>query len=324
MTSYDILEQRMGSVGNHLAELARTWDTNRIPASLFDAQSWLVTGSGGSVGPGLMLVDALHATGRRARYMPLSYFLETPRSRDEVLVVFSQGLSPNAHIALSRSETFRHTVLFTSIGPDTVTLPPACHVVHLPPKDEESLLVRVIGPTVATLAALLFVDTISGRGHRPESGRTYSGAALREARMAAPPIVTAEGRIALVTFGVNPRRYYGLSHKLLETIGEQVPVWDVLGIAHGPFQHFCDAPVTLIALTRGEPHHEDLRARLAALLDQRTGQQVLPFPAAQPLDWFAHDAMIDRFILSVLRSSPRDLVNWPGKGADRSLYGIGR
>jgi hypothetical protein len=38
------------------------------------------------------------------------------------------------------------------------------------------------------------------------------------------------------------------------------------------------------------------------------------------LSWFEHDAMLNQLVIATLRERPRDLVDWPGKGADHALY----
>ncbi len=331
MDGHDLLEQRIESVGEHLASLARAWaeGAHPVPAPLREAKTWLITGAGGSAGPAHMLVDALLERGRVARYEPLSHFLEPDAEAADVLVVFSQGLSPNARLALARHERFAHTVLFTSVDPEAsdveAVIAQASHVISLPPKREDQLLVRVVGPCVATLAALLFADAIDNRS------APLDVASLAEARGASSPMeVEPDGgaiaSLALVPFGEGARRYHGIANKLLEAIGEPVPIWDVLGVTHGPLQYFHGQPITLLGLMRDTREHHDLADRLDAILDPKRGQQLLRCvaPHARPLDWFAHDAMIDRVLIGAMRGRERDLIDWPGKGADQSLYGLGR
>ena len=57
---------------------------------------------------------------RSAAYLPLSGFVEPAPGAfaGKTLVVFSQGVSPNAQIALRRRREFAHLVLFSSTTPE--------------------------------------------------------------------------------------------------------------------------------------------------------------------------------------------------------------
>jgi hypothetical protein len=88
--------------------------------------------------------------------MPLSTFaLGGEAVRGDVLVVYSQGLSPNARIALAQTAHFCDTLLLTSTeGPLTEALRArGVHVVLLEPRAPEAgLLLRVAGPGRGTRA----------------------------------------------------------------------------------------------------------------------------------------------------------------------------
>jgi creatinine amidohydrolase len=309
-----------------------------------------ITGAGGSEGPARLLQWQLSSqTEVAARFVPLSAFAPgapSPAARDEQLVVFSQGLSDNARLALARHRDFAAATLFTSTAPDDAAAPGSAaavvaeaqrdgtEVVHHPPDDEAGLLLRVVGPAAAALAAWRWSSRRwSKRPDAPPALEPLLEAHARGAGMAErlPTLlgVTALDRptpIALVSFGVDRDAYHGLRWKLLEGLGvPDPPVWDVLQVAHGPFQQFYGQPLLLCALhDPRRPHHRELLARLDDMLVHSRHQLV---PLASHSDgsyaWFEHDAQVNALLLHQLARCPRDLVAWPGKGEDASLYGFG-
>src|SRR5690242_21804287 len=77
----------------------------------------VTTGVGGSAGHARVLAYLLaEHVGCDARFRPLGAFAEpVPRdSCDDLLVVVSQGLSPNARLALADPAAWRHVVVLTA------------------------------------------------------------------------------------------------------------------------------------------------------------------------------------------------------------------
>ncbi len=290
-----------------------------------------VTGGGLSEGPARFLVALLDGElGLPATYWPLSAFAapSIPRT-NATLVLFSQGLAPNARLPLEHTESFDSTIVFTSVR-DPRQLAATRHhnvtIVTLPPLEESGLLLRVIGPACATLAAALFGRALSKDTLPPldavpalyedwqptstETGLVHSGILPQ---------------VALVAGGRYLRSLFGLRWKLLEGLHvPDPPIWDFLQVAHGPFQSFYHAPMTLLALERPEaPHEAALADRLAEVLAPERHRLLRvrarhPFPLA----WFEHDARFNALLIDALRARPTDLINWPGRGHDGPLYEI--
>ena len=80
-----------------------------LPRGLRDARRVHVTGVGSSAGHARFLVERLQHAGTAAAFTPLSRFAAgSPGTPDEdALVVFSQGLSPNARLALAEARSWR-------------------------------------------------------------------------------------------------------------------------------------------------------------------------------------------------------------------------
>jgi creatinine amidohydrolase len=280
-------------------------------------EAFWTTGAGGSEGPARVLTALLGQGGIAARFVPLSTFATGALSppAKTALVVFSQDLSPNARLALSCRDRFNATLV---VGAREAA--PLTHVAH-GPTDESGMLVRVVGPALATLAAM-----------RIAAAAAAGASSLSSAFACVPDLVAAIATeaprapltppLALVTAGSHGALVHGLRWKLLEALGvPDPPVWDVLQVAHGPFQQFYHQPMTLLAL-----EHEGEAAlfdRLASMLVPERHRLVrLRAQAPTPLSWFEHDALLNQAVLATLAAAPRDLIEWPGKGRDEALYAL--
>ena len=254
-----------------------------------------------------MLARSLAARGWPVAVVPPSRFaVDDPA---HALCVVSQGLSPNARLALDGATG--PTLLITAADADHGT------VLRHGPAAENNMLVRVVGPVLATLAALRFAGLVDERALDAVPQRSaVAHCDVPEARF---------DRLAIITAGDYCDLAHGFRWKLLETLGfGDPPVYDVLQFAHGPFQQLYHERVLLIVLDRGTPREQPLFARLREMVvPERHTTLRLTATLPAPLCWFEHDALLNHVVLELLRRHPRDLINWPGKGRDQSLYGLG-
>jgi hypothetical protein len=321
-------------------ELERAVATGAEMAPFDGARPVVATGAGGSEGPARVLAAALRANGRPARFEPLSAFAadEDVLSMDPCgseLVVVSQGLSPNARIALRCAHRFARATVLTSVSSlegdarddgwaaDTGRPLMPLRLMRHGPTEENGLLVRVVGPAAATLAALRLAGYAPPPDLADHYRRSFDDA---QALLKAAPIATEPHRdpstqtLAFLTAGHHARFAFGFRWKMLEACGVvDPPVWDVLQFAHGPFQQIYERPMLLCALER--PGDAPLFDRLEALL-VRERHRLLRFRATLPSPWsfFEHDAHTNALALALLELRPVELERWPGQGADGPLY----
>jgi len=339
----DLLAARMAAVPMELERFVDDAATSAVceaaAARLREATRVVTTGAGASEGPARILAAELHAAGRAARFETLSSFLGATRRRglepaSTHLVVFSQGMCPNVRAALRHAHDFRHLNLVTSVSPEPAGLPGTppriaadlaargATLLRHGPVDERGLLVRIVGPAVATLAALRLAGLAS-----PDDLPLRQRAAFAHARRSLEgklgshaDATLAEQRLALVTVGGTDRHVHGLRWKLLEACGlADPPVWDVLQFAHGPFQQIVDRPLLLCALER--PDDAGIVARLEQLLVPER-HLLLRARATLPPPWsfFEHDAYVNAVTLELLGTRDVMVGAWPGQGADGPLY----
>lgn len=300
---------------------------------------WVVTAAGASEGPArlfaALLRRHLHAC---AAFVPLSAFAPD-RAADvtdpsAVLVVVSQGVAPNARLALAHVPSFASCVVVTSC-PDHEGLHGARELGALlvahPPGPEQGLLLRVQGPAAATLTLLRVIDALA---------EARGGVAPFAERLDAVPDpaddqplvlderageLAAAGRVAIVSTDPGLELAHGLRWKWLEGPATcDPPCWDALQMVHGPLQHLIERPRLLVALEAvDDPGAGALLDRLASVVGEASPLLRLRTRRHGALGFFDLDARCNELVCAVLARCPRDLVHWPGYGRDAALYDLG-
>lgn len=310
------------------------FDADGFSAALGDVRGerFLVTGIGASRAAARLLASSLVDLGVDARFLPLSAFAcDTVQPRaGESLCVFSQRLSPNARLALGQVGRFPASYLFTSMSTDAGDLQSFVraggHVLTLPPRDESASLLRIVGPSVAMFAATLFAHAAARRpapcSH--EALRALLAAARRRTSDAARalPDGACDAPLAFVVGADSHALADSLGIKWLEGLGgPEPPTWDVLEIAHGPFQSFYAEPRLLVAVGPSSPLFERLRSMLEP---ERHAWLHLTTSTPAAFRRLEVEVCANELLLSCFERRPRDLFAWPSQGKDTALYGIDR
>ncbi len=310
------------------AALAATAERALVPLALGDRpiRRVIATGVGSSAAHAALLAHEVRRGGRDAVVVPLSVFLATPvPAPDDVLVVFSQGLSPNARLALDEPGRFRRTVLVTAVTDDArlAALRAAGVIVQtIDGEEERGTLVRVVGPMAGYVAALRLAHALGG------AAMADVATIVDAIASADPPAVdldVLDAPIALVTSGTYGELVENLQYKVMEGfLRPMPPAWDVLHLAHGPYQQQAEGRATYLALTRPDaPGERELLDRFASMLDPSRHTLVrMPARLPAPGSLFEHEAMLNVLLLRHLEARRIDQVRWPGRGADAPLYAI--
>ncbi len=310
---------------------------------------FVLTGVGSSAAHARYLAYLLRdAAGLDARVVPLSGFIQGPPhdSGDAVLIVVSQGLSPNARLALADHPSWRRVVLLTAAteegaraagDADKASLlaelrSAGVTIVPFPAGENEyETLVRVVGPVAGHVAALYLASAIA-----PDAMPTVDVDALCSSLETAPArldsalgnfdVTCLSTGVSLLTSGVYGELVENLRYKFLEgMLLPAPPVWDLLDVAHGPLQHAHTGPMTLIALARPDASYDaELLARIERALDPER-HTVLRLAATLPgaLAIIDHEALVNSLMLRFIAAREVDQINWPGRGRDRELYDLG-
>ncbi len=323
--------------------LLRAAAAQRLPPLPFlpaAARAICVTGIGSSAAQAALLAHLLaDAAGLPARAVPAGAFRSARADRCDALVVFSQGLSPNARLALHDAAGWLGVVLVTAAGRATDPARRASLaalraaggvVVPVPGGAERGLLLRVGGPLAASAIAFRLAEAIAAAGRDVVSpafdvarvARAMRGAAAHAARL---PADLLDGELVLLASG----GYGALAANLALKLGEglyapQPPVWELLDFAHGPLQQHFARAVTFLALTRADAAGEAaLLAHAAAGLDRRR-HRLVALPATLPgaLALFEHEALLNALVLRAIAARRLDQSRWPGQGREQRLYDV--
>ncbi|HSP98994.1 MAG TPA: creatininase family protein [Candidatus Dormibacteraeota bacterium] len=312
-----------------------------LPAA---ARAILVTGVGSSAAHARLLAHLLaDLAGLPARALPAGAFVARRADPRDALIVFSQGLSPNARLALDDPAAWLGVMVVTAVtrrsrDPGTcATLARLAaaggRTVPLPGGTEAGLLLRVAGPLAGYAIAYRLAAAIADAAGcdasalHLDAGRVVAAMRAATAAAARLPGDLLVGELALLASG----GYGALADNLALTIGEGLyqpppPIWDLIDFAHGPFQQLFARRATILALTRrGAAGEADLLRRAARMLDRRRHRLIgLPatLPGAQAL--FEHQALLNAVLLRTIAARGVDQAHWPGRGRDGALYRIAR
>jgi creatinine amidohydrolase len=250
-----------------------------------------------------------------ASFVPLSRFAcDADALAGDALVVFSQGLSPNARIALGH-KGFARTMVVSARGDIGASV-----ALRHPPPEEGAMLARVQGPPAATLLGLRVVAALGGEA--PHAGIV---AAVREALAARPLTLDPRRPVALVLCDDERELGHGLRWKWLEaTRRSDVAVYDALGFAHGPLQCCAERGAQVVLLPRDDPREAALWTRVRDVLAE-TSCAVHALPSSLPGVWsfFEHDARWSAALrASLAAAGDVDLLRWPAQGRDGALYDL--
>jgi creatinine amidohydrolase len=340
-----LLAARLAAVPNELAAMLRRGPAPLGLASL-GARRFIVTGTGSSEAHARYLTMLLNLhTDRAAAYLPLSGFTLADRASfaGATLVVFSQGVSPNAQIALRRRHEFSHCILFTASTPAAACaagkperaalLQSICdeggELIAFPLADEYTTLIRFVGPMAGYLAALQFAATLDGsRLHLP------TAAEILPLLDSPPPpdLLVAMKRLPsafsagfnLVTAAPISDYAQNLACKFMEGVYWPCPpISDFLQFAHGPFQEMNAHPKPVVILQGGSAIESELVNRSVRMLREVGLDAFVIRVEGDPLHAiFGFEAALNALVFAVMRHLRVDQINWPGKGRDDLLYGF--
>lgn len=340
-----LLAQRLAQIPAVLADMLARGPAPLKPATLAAAR-FIITGTGSSEAHARYLATLLNLyTDRAASYLPLSGFTDLHRAgfAGKTLIVFSQGVSPNAQIALRRRHDFSHTILFTATSPaaaraagkaDRATLLQAIldgggELIEFPLAEEYTTLIRFVGPLAGYLACLQFTAQLAGCRFKTPAATDILP--LLDARapadlltaMKRSPSRFAQG-FNLLTAAPISDFAQNLACKFMEGVFWPCPpISDFLQFAHGPFQQMTAHPHPVIIFQGASPVEAEFVGRSLAML-RNVGLEafVITVDAPPLLSIFGFESALNQLVFELMTHFGIDQINWPGKGRDDLLYGF--
>lgn len=335
-----ILRERQARLPAALLEaLTAPLALDEVTRALRSARAVVTTGIGSSLAHARYLSWLLRTrAGLPSWDVPTGSFLAPPTSatdpKDDVLVVFSQGLSPNARFPLAHAGSYGALILVTAAEGDSADRAAAVReaavagaiVVRMPCAPEYDVLMRVVGPMVGFAVALRIAHAAGvpvDLQPEPIVRAVESAASRARASLAGvDPRVFADPMTVVGTGG-----YAQHAHNLCAKVQEGMYLpWpqavDALELAHGSIQEASGKPRTFLALGHGGSHEDALFARARQVSESH--HRWLRFDAhlEAPLAVLEHEAMVNELVLASIAARGLDQQQWPGKGRDGPLYGL--
>lgn len=266
-----------------------------------------------------------------------------PGCERDALVVFSQGLSPNARFALCAPDAWRGALLVTASTREGAGAERAgwlaaqqaagVGILHFPPENEYDSLVRVQGPLTGLAAAFGVARAVASAQGREDAiewappGAVAARIAAAEATLDAALAGVAPDALARRPTFVATGGYAALAGNLRWKLLEGLycpwpPAWDLLEFAHGPFQQCYEEALCLLALARADAEDEaPWLARLREMLEPAR-HALVTLPATLPglYALFEHEAQLDVLMLRLQEARGTDPARWPGRGHEGPLY----
>ncbi|MDB5215274.1 MAG: Creatininase family protein [Myxococcaceae bacterium] len=309
--------------------------------ALRSARSVVTTGVGSSLAHArylswLLRTSATHAI--PSWDVPTGSFVSAPgpEAKEQTLVVFSQGLSPNARLPLEHVARYKAVILVTAADGDQPDRAGALEnaasagaiVVRMPCAPEYEVLVRIVGPMIGFVVALRIANAAGAGGDSDVEPESIARAVQDAGARAIATLSTVDPRVFAdpITF-VGTNGYAALASNLCAKVLEGMFLaWpnavDALELAHGSVQEAAGKPRTFIALGRGAPHEEPLFARARQTLEAQHRWLQLDARLPEPLAVLEHEAMVNELLLAAIAARRLDQQDWPGKGRDGPLYAI--
>ena len=340
-----LLARRLAQIPGVLGGMLARGPAPLKPATL-SSTHFIITGTGSSEAHARYLAMLLNLhTERAAAYLPLSGFTAQfkPAFAGKTLVVFSQGVSPNAQLALRRRNDFSHTVLFTATTPATALaagkgdraallqalLDEGGELVEFPLAEEYTTLIRFVGPMAGYLACLQFTAQLAScRFKVPPVASILRQLDARPPADLLNAMLTTPARFgtgfSLVTAAPISEFAQNLACKFMEGVFWPCPaISDFLQFAHGPFQQTTAHPHPIVILQGDAPVEAELVGRSLAMLHEVGLEAYVIHVDAPPLiSIFGFQSALNQLVFTLMSRFGVDQINWPGKGRDDQLYGF--
>lgn len=334
----DLWEERLGTVSHHVQQVFSQFKASR-PIRV-EPKRIVATGLGSSEAHARYLVGLCQRyTPVPARFLAVSDFASINGTHEEMLALFSQGLSRNTQWVLDAWHHFAEHVLFTAASVNGLMaagkvksaewlkglLTSKSQVVPFPLEDEYTILIRCIGPVCGFMAARLWAERIPG-ATLPSLTWEYLNALCLRLRPSTDWFLqhadSLSGGFVILAPTLVVESGQNIIAKFVEGLFWPAPnLLDYLSFAHGPFQQLASSPRPVVLLVDDSPQAQELAARAQKMCDAiRVTSIPLSLPGCPSLAPVLAEFLFNPIVLSLARKLRAPQRDWPGKGQDAPLY----
>ena len=345
---HGLIEQRLAQISPLLMQMLKEPPITLSPTALA-ARSFILTGIGSSEAHAryLTLLLDLH-TNRQAMFVSFTGLMSGTNlfDSDRILVLFSQGLSPNAQMVLKcGQEYFAHVVLFTSMNQEQLTKKcqwidlKKIEIIKFPLYDEYVTLIRVIGPICGFLASVIFLQCLTNEklieaDKLKEICMTKSSSFpfLRQVMIDDYQQQFSHGPFYLMLSSPLKDVCQNLCYKFVEGVYWSPPIFcDYLQFAHGHFQQIRSitsrSSAIVCIVDKSNPFEMELERRLRKMIQECNTEKHLVnvytlYLSSSSIIYsiFELEMEFNRLIFEIMRANRCNQIHWPGKGEDQLLY----
>ncbi len=299
-------------------------------------ENFTVTGIGSSEAHARFFVHLInHYTESKAYFLPLISFYKTDlkRKKDTSLVVFTQGMSPNAHIAINRRQLFQHLILFTGQTLQSNEVLKILYqerqtIIELPAQHEKGLLIRILGPLCGYLSILQFInhnwDNIIPPCNKDLSEVLFQ--TQNKGKSNSDYFLSNNPKNIILLLGSPLCEYsQNLAYKFLEGLFLPLPTSvDYLSFAHGTFQQWINDPKLIIFFTQNSSADIELYRRAYSMVEEAKSKTIeISSELTPPWNIFEYEMILNHLILAGIKKFDINQRNWPGKNLDYVIYSLG-
>jgi 3,4-dihydroxy 2-butanone 4-phosphate synthase/GTP cyclohydrolase II len=283
-------------------------------------KKFIVTGIGSSKSHAMYLVYLLKKYDIDATFLELSGFtdFETDKNKHN-LILFSQGMSPNATLALSKP--FNQTIIFTAVTDENKNqskkglLAKGDQVVTFPLEDEYTLLVRVVGPFCGYQAVNEFMNEHFSYEYKKVIDHVQEvDPVLLELLRDTRPQIKFVMRDYAKSFAQN------LQYKFMEgCFYPHMPdICDFLEFSHGHYQNLLENPGVVIILDSPGDERLSMGVESMCKIHDIPVFRVSGYYDEQNIMYY--ELYMNKLLYQLVKAWDIDQVDWKGKDDNTSLY----
>jgi hypothetical protein len=343
---HELIEQRLAQIPSLLVQMLEETPVT-LSSTTRTAQSFILTGIGSSEAHARYLTLLLNIyTNCQALFIDFIGLMKMQNmfTSDQVLILVSQGLSPNAQMVLKYGqEYFSHVILFTSMNKEQLMTKyqwihiEKIEIIQFPLYDEYVTLIRIIGPICAFLATILFIQNLTNKqlievDYLREICITKSSShsLLRQVMIDDYQQQFSHGPFYLIVSSPLNNVCQNLCYKFIEGVYWTSPIiCDYLQFAHGPFQQIRSITIRssaiLCIVDKSNPFDIELERRLRQMVNEHDLINIYTLDLSSSsssiiYSIFELEMKFNRIILEIMCANGCDQIHWPGKGQDQPLY----
>lgn len=278
----------------------------------------IVTGIGSSKSHAFYLIHLLKKYNVNVEFVELSAFPKLTNTENSTLVLFSQGLSPNSNIALSKK--YNNIIIFTAVTEINKNeqkkslLTKADVIVNFPLEDEYTLLIRVVGPYRGFQAVNVFMNSyFNYQYHTINIAEPINKDLLNI-------LVTQKPQIKFVTTDTVKTFSQNLQYKFLEgCFYPHMPdVCDYLEFSHGHYQNLLVNGGVVIIL--GCLEDINLSDGVELMCKKHKIPVFKIISNSQDQNIMYYELYLNRLVYQIIKAWNIDQKNWKGKNDNTTLY----